>query len=138
MIKKYLPLALIALAVLAACNNNKPGATTDQPAQEVKLVSPDFNADSALAYTKAQVDFGPRIPSTKAHAACSAYLVKQFKSFGGQVFVQEGATKTYDGKSHQLKNIIAAFYPEKKQRVLITAHWDARPFSDQEIGRAHV
>ena len=41
--------------------------------------------------------------------------------------------KTYDGKTHELKNIIAAFYPEKKERVLVTAHWDARPFSDQDM-----
>lgn len=130
MSKKHIFLALLLLLGLQACQQNKP-ADTDT-VEEVKLQSPDFNADSAYAYTKAQVDFGPRIPSTPAHAKTADYLVAKLKSFGGEVFVQQASAKTYDGKTHQLKNIIAAFYPEKKQRVLITAHWDARPFSDED------
>lgn len=73
-----------------------------------------------------------RIPSTEAHAKTASYLLAKFKSFGGEVQVQQVPVETYDGKTHQLKNIIAAFYPAKKQRILITAHWDTRPFSDQE------
>lgn len=124
-------LAVSAVFVLQACKQNK-SSTEDVAITEVKLLSPDFNADSAFAYTKAQVDFGPRIPSTEAHAKTAAYLIAKFKSFGGEVSVQEAPAKTYDGKSHQLKNIIVAFYPEKKQRILISAHWDSRPFSDQD------
>ncbi len=127
--KKLIILPLIALGSVFACRNETKQA---EESAKVTLLSPDFNADSAFAYTKVQVDFGPRIPSTKAHADCANYLIDKFKSFGGTVFVQNGAVKTYDGKSHQLKNIIAAFNPDKTKRVLITAHWDARPFSDQD------
>ncbi len=131
--KKYFFLALFFLGVvLYGCNSDQKQSTDNKEQQEVKLMSPDFNADSAYAYTKAQVDFGPRIPSTSAHAKCAAYLQQKLKSFGGDVFIQQAPVKTYDGKTHQLKNIIAAFYPEKKERILITAHWDARPFSDQD------
>lgn len=128
--KKLFILPLIALASLQACRNDKPTESTET--SEAKLLSPEFNADSAFAYTKAQVDFGPRIPSTAAHAKCAAYLVGKFKSFGAAVTVQEAPAKTYDGKSHTLKNIIASFNPTQKDRVLITAHWDARPFSSAD------
>jgi hypothetical protein len=117
---------------LQACQSNKTENKETEETQTVKLVSPEFNPDSAFAYVKTQVEFGPRIPSTPAHAKCAEFLVEKLKSFGGEVTVQQAPVKTYDGKSHTLKNIIAAFYPEKKQRVLITAHWDARPFSDQD------
>ncbi|MFN0255682.1 M28 family peptidase [Pedobacter ureilyticus] len=130
-LNQVLVVSFLVAAGLQSCQQNKPtdeGNTT----AEVKLQSPEFNADSAYAYTKAQVDFGPRIPSTPAHAKTADYLVAKLKSFGGEVSVQQVPTKTYDGKTHQLKNIIAAFYPEKKQRVLVTAHWDARPFSDED------
>jgi len=132
--KKHILLLLFSIAVvLLACNTNqKQAATEGNEQKEVKLISPDFNADSAFAYTKAQVDFGPRIPSTAAHAKCAVYLKEKLASFGGEVFIQQASVKTYDGKTHQLKNIIAAFYPEKKQRILISAHWDTRPFSDQD------
>lgn len=129
--KKISILFIVALLFLAACNSNQNQQKSETEVV-VKLVSPDFNPDSAFAYTKAQVDFGPRIPSTSAHAKCAAYLVQKFKSFGANVMVQEAPAKTYDGKTHRLKNIIATFNSEKKQRVLISAHWDARPFSDQD------
>lgn len=29
-------------------------------------------------------------------------------------------------------NIIASFYPEKTRRILLCAHWDTRPFADEE------
>lgn len=121
----------IAISFLFSCQSNETSTTTTEVA-EVKLVSPTFDADSALAYTKAQVDFGARIPSSAAHAKTAKYLVEKFKAFGADVMVQEAPAKTYDGKSHTLKNIIASFSPAKKERVLISAHWDARPFSDQD------
>lgn len=134
-VNQILAVLFLAMVGLQSCQQNKP-TDTETSVEQAKLSSPEFNADSAYAYTKAQVDFGPRIPSTPAHAKCAAYLVAKFKSFGGQVSVQQAPAKTYDGKTHQLKNIIAAFYPEKTQRVLITAHWDARPFSDQDPDEA--
>src|SRR6218665_742267 len=118
-INQLLIISFLALLGFQACQQNKPADT--ETSGELKLQAPDFNADSAYAYTKAQVDFGPRIPSTPAHAKCADYLVTKLKSFGGEVFVQQAPAKTYDGKTHQLKNIIAAFYPEKTQRILITA-----------------
>ncbi|SFH40507.1 Peptidase family M28 [Pedobacter insulae] len=127
---------LLSLMVLIGCNSDQQQESTKEEQKMVALMSPDFNADSAFAYVKAQVDFGPRIPSTPAHSKCAKYLEQKLQSFGGEVFIQEAPVKTYDGKTHQLKNIIAAFYPEKKQRVLITAHWDARPFSDQDMDEA--
>lgn len=129
--KRFFLIPALATTLMVACQNESK-TTTEQKPEEVKLTSPDFSADSAYAYTKAQVDFGPRIPSTDAHAKCVAYLQDKLKAFGATVFVQEGPATTYDGKKHTLKNIIAAFSPEKTQRVLVTAHWDARPFSDQD------
>ena len=134
--KKLLILPVFAIIGFQACkNDNKSMEESTSP--EVKLVSPDFNADSAFAYTKAQVHFGPRIPGTAAHQKCADYLVAKLKSFGAEVKIQGGNTKTYDGKSFRLKNILASFSPEKKDRVLIAAHWDARPFSDQDTAPAN-
>ncbi|MBY0542211.1 MAG: M28 family peptidase [Sphingobacteriaceae bacterium] len=127
--RKILAVAVI-ISFLFSCQSKQTTETAEVVA--IKLVSPTFDADSAFAYTKAQVDFGPRIPSTPAHLKTAQYLVEKFKSFGAAVTVQEAPAKTYDGKSHTLKNIIASFSPDKKDRVLITAHWDARPFSDQD------
>lgn len=129
--KKNIVTILVAILGLQACRHDQQTGNEEQAAA-ISLASPDFDADSAFLYTKAQVDFGPRIPSTPAHDKCLAYLTSKLQSFGAEVTVQEAPAKTYDGKRHTLKNVIASFAPEKKTRVLVTAHWDARPFSDQD------
>lgn len=130
--KKVLILPLIALLGFQACKNKSDQSTETGDRAAIKLLSPDFNADSAYAYTKVQVDFGPRIPGTTAHQKCADYLVSKLKSFGAVVEIRGEKTKTFDGKSYHLKNIHASFGADQKNRVLITAHWDARPFSDQD------
>ncbi|NII85083.1 MULTISPECIES: M28 family peptidase [unclassified Pedobacter] len=136
--KKLLILSLLALIGFEACRNrSNQSAGENEEKNVIALFSPDFNADSAYTYTKTQVDFGPRIPGTSAHQKCADYLVAKLKSFGAKVSIEGEKTQTYDGKSFQLKNIVAAFNPDKKKRVLITAHWDARPFSDQDTDPAN-
>ncbi|MBC6109157.1 M28 family peptidase [Pedobacter fastidiosus] len=134
--KKLLIFFAIALIGFQACRNDKKDSS-ETSNQEIKLVSPDFNADSAYAYVKTQVDFGPRIPGTMAHQKCAEYLVSKLKSFGAEVKIQGAKTTTFDGKIYQLKNILASFNSGNKNRVLITAHWDARPFSDQDADPAN-
>ena len=94
--------------------------------------APKFNEDSAYAFIKAQVDFGPRVPGTAPHAKCAEYFVAKFKSIGWDVVVQNGNVTTYDGKKFNLKNIIASYKPEITNRILLLAHWDTRPFADQD------
>lgn len=124
--------SLVIAVIIASCNNdNKSTETSTSKTVEVKrLPTPDFNGDSAYAFVKAQVDFGPRIPGTKSHAMCADYLVAKLKSYGLQVTVQNGTVKTYDGKQFILKNIIAEYKPDLTNRILLTAHWDTRPWAD--------
>ena len=103
--------------------------------QETKVVEkkfPIFNEDSSYAFIVDQVKFGPRVPGTSAHSKCADYLVSKLKNYGANVFIQEGKVKTFDGKSFNLKNIIASINPTSTERILLAAHWDTRPFSDQD------
>jgi glutaminyl-peptide cyclotransferase len=127
--------AVFILIFLSSCGNEKeqPKETVTTPVPEVKKVpTPDFNADSAYSFVKAQVDFGPRIPGTKAHAQCADYLVSKLKSFGFTVTVQNGTIKTFDQKQFILKNIIAQFNPAAQNRIMLCSHWDTRPFADED------
>jgi glutaminyl-peptide cyclotransferase len=128
----YLPFILL---VVMSCGNEKEQhkEITNQPQIETKRTpTPAFNADSAYSFVKTQVDFGPRIPGTKAHAKCADFLVTKLKSYGFEVTVQNGTIKTYDQKQFILKNIIAQFNTAAQNRILLCSHWDTRPFADED------
>jgi len=99
-------------------------------------LSRNFNADSAYSFTQKQVDFGPRIPGTEAHEKCARYLLGKLKEYGLSSYFQEGSAQVYTGKTFPLKNIIGSYNPTNPVRILLTAHWDTRPFSDQETDSA--
>jgi glutaminyl-peptide cyclotransferase len=133
----YLNTALFLLFVflIASCGNEPktPTNETVTKTEEVKKIpTPDFNGDSAYAYVKAQVDFGPRIPGTKAHEKCADYLVAKLKSFGFTVTLQTGTVQTFDKKQFVIKNIIAQFNPTAQSRIMICSHWDTRPWADSD------
>lgn len=110
-------------------DNNNNTVTNNTPSLPP---APKFNEDSAYAFIKTQVDFGPRVPGTTPHAKCAEYFVSKFKSMGWEVQVQNGHVTTYDGKKFNLKNIIASYKPEIANRILLLAHWDTRPWADQD------
>ena len=126
---------LLTLFFAAACNNKeetKNSETAQSTLEKVSVAIPDFNADSAYSYVKAQVDFGPRVPGSEAHKKCAAYLVDKLKSYSFDVTVQQGVVKVFDGKQFNLKNIIATHNPESQNRILISSHWDTRPWADSD------
>lgn len=124
---------IIALLFFVSCEKNgdkNQAPSGDKPA--VSITVPAFNADSAYHFVKKQVDFGPRIPNTKAHQQAADYFVETLKRYGAQITVQEFEAEAYDGRKLHLKNIIASFNPAKSKRILLAAHWDTRPFSDKD------
>ncbi|MBQ8422898.1 MAG: M28 family peptidase [Coprobacter sp.] len=119
-----------AIVALSACRQATSSQAVSAPVSEVE--APRFNADSAYHYIEKQLSFGYRIPNTPAHRAASEYLASELRRFGGEITVQEACVTAYDGTVLNARNIIAAFSPEKKDRVLLFAHWDSRPYADND------
>ena len=133
-----MPLRIIGLILflfLISCTREPKKEVPAETKPERVIVVPTFSADSAYAYVKAQVDFGPRVPLTQAHANCAEYLVAQLNRYADSVIVQKGMVTTFDNKNILCKNIIAQFNPQQKRRVLLCAHWDTRPWSDSDTIR---
>lgn len=133
---RYLIIPIFLVLLLQACNTSSTdeSVTTDSTAS---LTLPDFNGDSSYAYTKAQLDFGPRIIGTQAHAQCAAYLATKLKQFGWQVQIQKAKVSLWNGDVVEIKNIIATYKPELKNRILLCAHWDSRPTADHDPDKAN-
>ena len=91
-----------------------------------------FDGDSAFAYAKAQVAFGPRVPGTPGHRAAGDWIVTQMRARADSVEVQEWTHTTQTGQKLPMRNIIARFRPEQTTRVLYVTHWDTRPTADND------
>ena len=110
-----------------------PSTSTVKPLPDITI--PKFSADTAYAFTEKIVSFGPRVAGTPIAARVQAWVVAQFKKYGADVIEQRFKANTYDGKSLDATNIIARFNLNATNRILLSAHWDARPFADEDTVR---
>ncbi|MDZ7900734.1 MAG: M28 family peptidase [Arcicella sp.] len=133
--------ALILLAIFAlsgvavyfkSCEKTTSNETPPQEVSDALIPAPDFQADSAYSYVKAQVDFGPRIPNTAAHKACGDYLAAKLKQYGCEVISQTFVATRFDGQKFEARNIIGSINPNVAKRILLTAHWDTRWIADKD------
>ena len=104
---------------------------------EPAVVVPIFDADSAYSFIEAQVNFGPRVPSTTSHRQCGDYLISKFEGYGATVVTQDMELRAYNGDLLKARNIIAQFNPEKDNRIMLCAHWDTRPWADTDPDAAN-
>jgi hypothetical protein len=132
--KRYTVALATALSLLCSCGGSKNGAVAEnsKATTAVAVKAPDFCADSAYQYVKRQVDFGPRVPNTKAHVDCANYLSSTLESLGAEVTNQYADLLAYDGTVLKSRNIIGAFQPGNKRRVALFSHWDSRPWADND------
>ncbi len=128
---------LALIMIFSSCTPDEPEATVPLVKEQVASVPPTplFDPDSAFAFVKKQVDFGPRVPGTAPHTACGDWMVSKLKSYGALVTEQTGMVTIYSGAKIPLRNIIGTWRPEKKDRILLLAHWDTRPFADRDTER---
>ena len=126
----------IFLTILAfvSCANSpqKTKSETKETTPAEKINVPDFNADSAYKFIEKQLAFGPRIPESKAHELCANYLEQSLNRFTSTVYRQNFKTRLANKRIVNGTNFIASFQSEKKNRILLCAHWDSRPFADKD------
>jgi len=95
--------------------------------------SRSFDGPRAYGFLLQQTDLGPRFPGSPGHRAALKLLQNQLREFGAAVelqpFMHYDAEK---GITLTMNNIIGTFYPGKKSRLLLCAHWDTRPFADKD------
>jgi len=133
-------LLLVTSCTTDSNENNRPQKPVNSTVEEKQvketkkepLIVPEFNGDSAFAFVAQQVAFGPRVPNTNSHESCAQWLAQELERHAAEVTIQKGQVRAYDGTILNIQNIIGAYNPESKKRVLLFAHWDTRPFADKD------
>ncbi len=118
------PSSIVALVVAALVAALAAGGCTDRAV-------PRFDEARAFEDLKAQVAFGPRIPGTPAHDACRRWMVERLAASGGKVSEQAFADTVY-GRPYRFTNVRARYGPVSGPWIVLGAHWDTRPFADQD------
>ena len=128
---KQLLSTLSLILLLTACGNKQKYTTEAEP------VGPSFSADSAYSFCEQQCGFGPRTMNSEAHEQCGQWIIDKFRSYGMEVTEQKAPLKGYDGTVLNSTNIIASYQPKATKRILICAHWDSRPWADNDPDEAN-
>ena len=121
---------------MTSCGTTKKSQQNSQP-----VVNIEFNADSAYAFCAAQCAFGPRTMNSEAHERCLQWVQQKFQDYGCQVTLQQADLRGYDGTILKSTNIIArqpsAISRQPSSRILVCAHWDSRPWADNDPDSAN-
>lgn len=138
---KFHPFLGIAMLLLGACaSNNKANMAADTATANdsiaapalPKIARPAFSADTAYMFVAQLMSFGPRVPNTSAHVKSGDWLVKKLKEFGFAVTEQKAELQAFDGTELKARNIFAQINPNDSVRTLLVAHYDSRPWADQD------
>jgi glutaminyl-peptide cyclotransferase len=94
---------------------------------------PQFDGLRAYNDLVKQCDFGPRVPNSMAHEKAGQFL---FEALNNTTELIRRQRFTYHdsstGEDLELTNIIASYNPSSARRILLCAHWDSRPRSDED------
>lgn len=135
--KSVVYLALFSLLLFVSCQSNEQSTSSQKQETQDLFQNPFYNADSAYVFVANQVAFGPREPNTDAHKKCGDYMVATLQRFGAEVTEQRVQLKAYNNTILDARNIIGSFNPEQKTRIFLCAHWDSRPYSDNDTDAAN-
>lgn len=129
--KKALFIILVMTGILSACGDRKKASSRETDTIALRPC-PEFCEDSAFCYIEKQCGFGPRVTGSEAWRRCGDWLCGEFERHGCLVEEQRGEVKMWDGTPLNARNITARYNPEEKRRVLLCAHWDSRPWADND------
>ncbi len=114
--------------LLAACSSEPEAVSTTPTVDNI----PSFNRDSAYNYIQQQVDMGPRDPGSEGHKQVTEWLVTTLAGHGAEVMKQPFTTRLYDNSVAYGNNVIGSYYPDRKHRILLCAHFDTRRVADYD------
>jgi glutaminyl-peptide cyclotransferase len=92
-----------------------------------------IDGDRAYKYLKQICEIGPRPAGTAANTKQRQLVASHFEKHGAKVIEQPfSGADPKSGEKVDMVNLVGSWHPERLQRVVIGAHYDTRPFPDEE------
>jgi hypothetical protein len=107
-----------------------------QDRQPTPAESIPFDGARAMTYLEEICKIGPRISGTEGMKRQQELVQKHFEACGGKVSYQAFTAKQKSRRNPvDMANMVISWFPERKNRILISSHYDTRPIADQEPDR---
>jgi glutaminyl-peptide cyclotransferase len=129
----FLLISVAGVIILLAYLGMVPEMTLDGDAQAAtsrfELDDIPFNGARAFEYLEQLCALGRRPSGSEGMAAQQELLEDHFKKLGATVHRQEFRVRhPLSGNPVAMCNLIAQWHPERKQRILLCAHYDTLPY----------
>ncbi len=119
---------LLALAGVWAWSGMESEAVAQMPLKPEKI-----DGARAFKYLEDICKIGPRPAGSPANTRQRQMVAMHFTKMGGKV--REQVFKSTDPRTSQpvsMANLVGSWFPDRKERVVIGAHYDTRPFPDED------
>jgi glutaminyl-peptide cyclotransferase len=94
---------------------------------------PGFSGARAFRHLEAICELGPRPSGSEAMERQRRLLEPHFRELGATVARQAFQIRDRrTGMPVRMENLIVTWHPDRKERVLLGAHYDTRPFPDRD------
>lgn len=135
MMKVLYVAVLLSFGLCATSCDSK--TSTNSSSTEAAVTKGTFSGDSALQFIKDQLAFGPRVPGSDAHNECADYIVAKLKEYDADTVIEQlGTVMLFNNDVVPMRNILGRYNTDKSKRILLVAHYDTRPWADQEPNEA--
>jgi len=130
---------VVAVILFGGCDSQpskgQASAAAKRPVSRLPQEIP-FRGDRAYQILKDICAIGSRTSGTPGMKEQQEMLTKHFHAAGGEVSRQEFRVRhPLTGESVPMANLIVSWNPEKLKRILLCAHYDTRPYPDQDPDR---
>lgn len=126
--------ALLAFLVVVMVGRDAFDRGPSAPDPVAATAIPDrYDADRAFGYLVQLCELGPRPSGSPAMARQQQMLSQFFAARGASVSFQTFDIRhPVDGSDVPLANLVASWHPQRPKRFLLCAHYDTRPYPDQD------
>jgi glutaminyl-peptide cyclotransferase len=120
--------------LVGTSNDGWAGNPAKAPPVKTRLDQIPFDGNQAYEYLKQICAIGPRYSGSPGMAKQQELLVAHFEKLSGKVRMQEFRVRhPKTGDAVEMANLIVEWHPDRKERVLLCAHYDTRPYPDRDL-----
>ncbi len=123
----------IAAVIVFVLPPSNDGQAENLRRSQLTLEDIPFDGRQSYDWLRRICDLGPRYSGSSGMQKQQEMLKQHFEQLGGAVELQQFQVRhPLNGNPVPMANLIVQWHPDRKERILLCAHYDTRPFPDRD------